>query len=248
MVVEVGLLGRFDSTNVGRADVAVITNVGRDHTDGTGDWRAGDRRGEGGHHRAGSAVIIGETDPELVDDLPGRGRRRCTGSGTSTSEPPGPTVAVGGRQVDLFTPNGPANDIFLPVHGAHQVDNAAIALAAVEAFFDRRVDPRRRGAAPSSALELPGRFEVVRPPAAASSSTAPTTPTAPGRSPRTVQGEFTVAGDATLVIGMLGGRDLDDVVAALLDVEPLRVVCTQPDSPRAVPADELAAIVRRLRP
>ena len=159
MVVEVGLLGRYDSTNVGRADVAVITNVRRDHTDGAGDWRRAIAEEKAGIIEPDSAVIIGETDPELVEIFRSEGgalhwvRDEHFGARRSA-------VGLGGRQVDLYTPHGRTEDLFLPVHGAHQVDNAAIALAAVEAFFDRRIDHDVATGA-FLGLELPGRFEVV---------------------------------------------------------------------------------------
>src|SRR5690606_1679089 len=67
MVLEVGMLGRFDSTNVAHADVAVVTNIGRDHTDGSGDWRSAIASEKAGIIEERSAVVIGETDPALVD-------------------------------------------------------------------------------------------------------------------------------------------------------------------------------------
>ncbi len=245
MVVEVGLLGRYDSTNVGHADVAVITNVSRDHTDGQGEWRQAIASEKAGIIEPGSAVIVGETDPELVDIFRAEGGAlhwvRGEHFGVRSSR-----VAVGGRQVDLYTPNGLVDGLFIPVHGAHQADNAAAAVATVESFFGRRIAPDVAGAA-MLGLELPGRFEVA------------------GRRPlvvldgahnvggaqafaRTVSEEFTVAGDTTLVVGMLRRSDLSDVLAALVEVGPRRVVCTRPDSPRAAEPDELRRVLRGLRP
>jgi dihydrofolate synthase/folylpolyglutamate synthase len=245
MVVEVGLLGRYDSTNVGRADVAVVTNVGRDHTDGQGDWRRAVASEKAGIIEESSAVVIGETDPELVEIFRAEGGAlhwvRDEHFGVR-----GQALALGGRQLDLYTPNGRTDEVFLPVHGAHQADNLAVAVAAVEAFFGRRVD-RDVAAGAMLGLELPGRFEVVSRQPLVVLDGAHNTDGARAFS-TTVRDEFTIAGGVTLVAGMLGRPDLADVVAALLDVEPRRVVCTRPTSPRAVDPRELRSLVRGLRP
>ena len=245
MVVEVGLFGRYDSTNVGRADVAVITNVDRDHTDGVGDWRLAIAREKAGIIEQDSAVVIGETDPELVEVFRSEGGSlhwvRGEHFGVRAQR-----IAIGGRQVDLYTPSGTAHGLFLPVHGAHQADNAAVAVAAVEAFFGRPVDDEVAALA-FRTLELPGRFEVVaRSPlvvldgahnvAGARAMVA------------TATEEFTIGGATTLVLGMLARPDLSEVVDALLELEPRRVVCTRPESPRAVDPAELAERVRATAP
>ncbi len=245
MVVEVGLLGRFDSTNVGRADVAVITNVTRDHTDGRGEWRRAIASEKAGIIEDGSAVIIGETDPDLVEIFRAEGGALHWVRGEHFGVR-GSTVAVGGRLVDLFTPNGGVDGLYLPVHGAHQADNAAIAVAAVESFFGRRIAHDVATGA-MLGLELPGRFEVVaRQPLVVLDGAH----NAGGARAfvKTVRDEFTVAGDTTLVLGMLRRSDLSDVLATLVEIEPHRVVCTRPDSPRAADPDELRRALRALRP
>ena len=245
MVVEVGMLGRFDSTNVGRADVAVITNVARDHTDGQGDWRRAVAQEKAGIIEDGSAVVIGETDPDLVDVFRAEGgalhwvRREHFGVSAQA-------MAVGGRQVDLYTPNGQLPGLFLPVHGAHQADNAALALAAVEAFFDRGVDEEVAALA-FRTVELPGRFEIVNRQPLVVLDGAHNTAGAQALT-ATLREEFTIGGATTMVLGMLGRPDLDEVVAALVDSGPARVVCTRPDSARGVDPDELREIVRAQRP
>ena len=244
-VVEVGLLGRFDSTNVGRADVAVITNVGRDHTDGTGNWRRSIAEEKAGIIEDGSAVVIGETDPELVEVFRAEGGAlhwvRDEHFGVRSS-----VVAVGGRQVGIYTPKGPVGELFLPVHGAHQADNAAVAVAAVEAFFDRRID-HDVAAGALAGLELPGRFEVVdRQPLVVLDGAHNLDGAEAFAS--TVTGEFTVAGDTTLVVGMLARDDLGDVLAALLEIGPRRLLCARPDSPRAADPAELRKLARGITP
>ncbi len=66
-VVEVGLLGRWDATNVVDGVVAVLTNVGHDHTDGQGDWRRRIAEEKAGIVKPGAIFVLGETDPALQD-------------------------------------------------------------------------------------------------------------------------------------------------------------------------------------
>ncbi|MFP5579494.1 MAG: bifunctional folylpolyglutamate synthase/dihydrofolate synthase [Acidimicrobiia bacterium] len=242
MVLEVGMLGRYDSTNVASADVAVITNVGRDHTDFRGDWRRAIAEEKAGIIEERSAVIIGETDPELVEVFRAEGgslhwvRDEHFGARSSV-------VALGGRHADLYTPGSRLEELYLPLHGAHQVDNAAVAVAAVEAFFGRPLDRDVVQEALRS-VEIPGRFEVV--------DRAPLIVLDMAHNPdgteaiaATLSSEFDPEGGLTLVVGMLGGRDPDDTLAPLLALGPRRVVCTQADSPRSVPAGDIAAAVAR---
>ena len=242
MVLEVGMLGRYDSTNVASADVAVITNVGRDHTDFRGDWRRAIAEEKAGIIEDRSAVVIGETDPELVDVFRAEGGSvhwvRDEHFGVRSS-----LVALGGRHADLYTPGSRLEELYLPLHGAHQVDNASIAVAAVEAFFGRPLDRDVVQEALRS-VEIPGRFEVV--------DRAPLIVLDMAHNPdgtdavaETYTGEFHPEGGLTLVVGMLGGRDPDDTLAPLLALRPRRVICTRADSPRAVPVADVAAAVAR---
>lgn len=242
VVLEVGMLGRYDATNVAHADVAVITNVGRDHTDFQGDWRRAIAEEKAGIIEDASAVIVGETDPDLVEVFRREGGAlhwvRDQHFGVRRS-----LVALGGRHVDLYTPGARLEELFLPLHGAHQVDNAACAVAAVEAFFGRALDHDVVQQALRS-VEAPGRCEVL--------SRSPLVIVDMAHNPdgtealaTTLAEEFHPEGGLTLVVGMLAGRDPDATVGPLLALHPRRVVCTRADSPRSVPADEVAAAVRR---
>ena len=159
-VVEVGLLGRYDATNVARAQVAVVTNVGRDHTDGGAGWRVAIASEKAGIIEPESHLVLGEIDPDIqavfTAEGPAATWTREVDFGCEANR-----VAVGGRLVDLWTPSGRVEDVYLPVHGAHQGDNAALALASVEAFFGAPTDEEVVTEA-FAGLELPGRFEVVR--------------------------------------------------------------------------------------
>src|SRR6056297_1657135 len=102
MVIEVGLLGRWDATNVVDAQVAVVTNIGLDHTEFAGPTTAHVAREKAGIVKPGSAVIVGETEPDLVQIF-----RDAAGASTVERgdgfETIGNTLAVGGRVVDIRT-------------------------------------------------------------------------------------------------------------------------------------------------
>ncbi len=243
MVVEVGLLGRYDSTNVAEADVAVVTNVGKDHTDGVGEWRRAIAEEKAGIISDRSAVVIGETDPELVEVFRSEGgalhwvRDEDFGSFSSA-------IAVGGRQLGLYTPTTRLHDLFVPLHGSHQVDNVAVAVAAVETFFGRPLDPEVVQEA-LSAVVVPGRFEVAhRSPLIVLDSAH--NPDGTAAAAATFEEEFQPDGSLTLVVGLLGGRDVADTLAPLVALGARRIVCVEADSPRAVSAVDVASAVSRL--
>jgi dihydrofolate synthase/folylpolyglutamate synthase len=237
-VVEVGLLGRYDATNVADGQVAVVTNIGKDHTDGTGDWRRRVAAEKAGIVKPDATLVLGETDPALRDAFTGEGATttlvRDEDFGVVTDR-----LALGGHVVDLRAPHATYEDVLLPVHGAHQADNAAVAVAAVEAFFDRALDPAVVTEA-FAGLTLPGRFEVLhrapllvldgahnREGAAAAAAT--------------LADEFDITGARRWVLGVLAGRDVDELLDAFGIRPGDRVVATTPPSPRGVPAKDLAA-------
>ena len=234
-VVEVGLLGRWDATNVADGQVAVITNVGKDHTDGTGDWRRRVASEKAGIIKPGSHLVLSETDPAL--------RPVFTAEGAATTwvrdEDFGVVAdrqALGGHVVDLRTPHGLLEEVFLPFHGAHQAQNLATAVASVEAFFGRPLDPDVVGEA-LSGLRLPGRFEVLHrgPLVVLDGAHNPDGARAAGV---TLAEEFEVAGTRRFVLGMLTGRDLGEMLDGLGVGAGDQVIATAPGTPRAAaPAD-----------
>ena len=167
-VVEVGLGGRWDATNVVEPVVAVVTNVSEDHLEVLGPTLTDVAREKAGIIKKGSHLILGETDAELsgiflaVADTVGaasvwrRGSLEDAGDfGCDAND-----VAVGGRLIDLRTPSRRYEQVFLGLHGAHQGDNAAGALAAAEAFFASALhDDVVRTAFAS--VRVPGRLEIV---------------------------------------------------------------------------------------
>jgi len=162
-VVEVGVGGRWDSTNVADGDVAVITNISYDHTDVLGPTLEDIASDKSGIVKPGSRLVVGETTPELVSLM----RRAARDAGASEIWVRGDDfattanrVAVGGRLLDVRTPGGAYGEVLVPLHGAHQGDNASCALAAVEAFFGAPLDAEVVDQA-FAAVRVPGRLEVV---------------------------------------------------------------------------------------
>ena len=242
-VVEVGMLGRYDATNVANGAVAVLTNVGHDHTDGQGAWREAIAREKVGIVKPGATFVCGELDPDLREILSNteaaetwwrEGQFDCEQS----------LVALGGRALSLRTPTGTVDDVFVPLHGAHQGDNAAVALAAVEAFFARRLDDDvvLEGFAN---VKVPGRFEVV--------SREPTIVLDAAHNldgalacAATLDEEFTLTGSLVMVVGFLAGRDPEEMLRALGASDAGFLIACTPDTPRAILAPEVAAAAGRL--
>jgi dihydrofolate synthase/folylpolyglutamate synthase len=235
--VEVGLLGRWDATNVADAQVAVVTNVGKDHTNGRGDWRRRVAEEKAGIVKPGCHLVLGEPDaalrPIFEAEEPAEVWLRDRDFGVIADR-----LALGGHVVDLRTPNGVLEDVFLPIHGAHQVDNAAVAVAAVEAFFGRPLAPDVAAEA-FGELRLPGRFEVVhRAPLLVLDGAH--NPDGARAAATTLADEFDAEGPRRWVLGLLVGRDLDEMLGAFGVRAGDEVLTCTPPSPRGIPADELA--------
>jgi dihydrofolate synthase/folylpolyglutamate synthase len=238
-VVEVGLLGRFDATNVADGRVAVVTNVGHDHSDFQGDWRARIAKEKAGIIKPGSSLVLGETDPELVPiflaEQQAETWQRDVDFGCEAND-----VAVGGRLLDIRTPSGVLEQIFLSLHGAHQGDNAAAAVTAAEAFFARSLDADVVREA-FGGLTVPGRFEVIRHAPLVVLDGAHN-PEGAAAAAETLAADFSFDGRPILVVGMLAGRNPRDVLDALeVGGASLVVACTPP-SARAIPAEVVAAV------
>ena len=163
-IVEVGLGGTWDATNVADASIAVITPIDLDHTHLLGDTVLKIAREKAGIIKPGAQAVLAGQQPEVAQLL----LRRAADVG-ATVQREGiefgvleRTMGVGGQQLRLATADGPIDEIFLPAYGAHQAENAALALAAAQAFTGlNRIDPDvvREGFA---AVETPGRLEIVR--------------------------------------------------------------------------------------
>ncbi len=134
-VVEVGMGGAWDATNVVDGAVAVVTNVTIDHVEYLGPTREQIAQEKAGVIKPGATLVLGETDPDIQAIFEARDAarvfRRDVDFGVARN-----VLAIGGRLIDLRSPGAEYPDVFLPLHGAHQADNAAIALAAAESFVE----------------------------------------------------------------------------------------------------------------
>ena len=153
-VVEVGMGGRWDATNVVDAPVAVITPIGIDHAEYLGDTIAeiaAEKAGIIGAPRGDlvqtdTVAVIGRQVPEAMEVLLAQAVKSDAAVAREDSEFAvlGRQVAIGGQVLQLQGLGGVYSDIFLPLHGEHQAHNAVVALAAVEALFgagaDRQLD------------------------------------------------------------------------------------------------------------
>ena len=240
-VVEVGMLGRWDATNIVDAQVAVVTNIALDHTEFAGPTTVDIAREKAGIIKPGSAAIIGETEPELVQIFRDEGGATTMVRGDDF-ETIDNSLAIGGRALDLRTPTTIYSDVFLPLHGAHQGDNAAVALTAVETFFAAPLaeDVVNEGFAN---VEMPGRFEVmgVQPLTIIDGAHNP-----PGADvcASVFFDDFQPEGRRILIVGTL--RDPAEMLAALrADEFDVVHACTAP-SPRGVPGADIAKAARAL--
>ena len=240
-VIEVGLLGRWDATNVVDAQVAVITNVALDHTEFAGPAKTDIAREKAGIIKAGSAVVLGETDPELVEIFRAEGGAVVLERGEDFDCLEN-NLAVGGRVVDLRTPTTVYTDVFVPLNGRHQGDNAAAALAAVEAFF---ASPLAEEIVTEGFAEvlMPGRFEVLNHLPLVIVDGAHN-PAGADVCAQVFFEDFHPEGRRILVVGCLRGRDPVQLLSALRADEYDLVYCCTAPSPRGLPAAELAAAAR----
>ena len=174
-VIEVGLGGRWDATNVADGAVAVITPIGLDHAEYLGTDVLGIAEEKSGIIKPGAVAVIAEQDPAVAQvllercvEVEAQVARQGAEFGVESRE-----IAIGGQRLALRGLSGTVDEIFLPLHGEHQAGNAALALAAVEALIgagpQQPIDPDavRAGFA---AVRSPGRLERVASGAASAST------------------------------------------------------------------------------
>jgi dihydrofolate synthase/folylpolyglutamate synthase len=259
-VVEVGLGGRWDATNIIDAPVAVITPIGIDHVEFLGPDLASIANEKAGiikRHKldamtgeAGpdTVAVIAQQAPEAMEVLLRQTVEADAAVAREGSEFSvlSRQVAVGGQVLELQGLGGVYPEIFLPLHGEHQAHNAAVALAAVEAFFgagsDRQLDIDAIRAGFASVI-VPGRLERVRS-APAVFLDAAHNPHGAAALAETLQSEF----DFRRLVGVISVMADKDVPGILAALEPAfdEIVVTHNGSPRALETDALAGIALEL--
>ncbi len=216
-VIEVGLGGRYDATNVVEAAVAVVTNVELDHTDILGGTRAEIAAEKAGIIKSSSAVVLGEADPAIAAVFDREAASTGAGPLWRRGEDfggEGVRLAVGGQAADLYTPAGRYAEVYLPLHGYHQVDNAAAALAAAQALVG---NPLSEGVVVEAfaSVRVPGRLEVVarRPVVVLDGAHNPAGARAAGAA---LAEDFASARRVIVVMGCLRGRDPGELLDGLI--------------------------------
>lgn len=247
-VVEVGLGGAEDSTNVLHAGVTVITPIGLDHTEWLGDTLADIAVAKSGIVHQGSTLICAAQPDEAMSPI----LDRCAEVGATIAREGAEfgvlrrSLAVGGQVLTLQGLGGSYDDVFLPLHGAHQAQNAAVALAAVEAFLGAGAhkqldaDVVREGFASATS---PGRLERLR--------SAPTVLVDAAHNPHGMAATVSALAEEfsfdslVVVLAVLGDKDAAGVLEQLEPVAS-HVVCTRNSSPRALAAEQLGQAAREI--
>ncbi|GAA1501797.1 folylpolyglutamate synthase/dihydrofolate synthase family protein [Nocardioides humi] len=245
-VVEVGMGGVWDATNVIDADVAVITPIAVDHANYLGGTAVEIAREKAGIIKPGSVAVLAQQSADVaavllerVAEVGATVAREGLEFGVVSRAP-----AVGGQVVTFQGLRGRYDEVFLPLYGAHQAQNAAAALAAVEAFVggdEPLGDDVVRGA--FAEITSPGRLEVVR--------RSPTIVLDAAHNPHGAEATAAALEDSFQfdpligVIGVMGDKDAEGLLAAF---EPhlAHVVITQNSTDRALPADQLAVVAREV--
>ncbi|MDA8025666.1 MAG: Mur ligase family protein [Actinomycetota bacterium] len=158
-VVEVGIGGSFDATNVYDAEVSVITNVGHDHLELIGPTLEDVARDKSGIIKANSAAVVGLVDDDLFDVISRRDAASISRFGVEISLQER-SSALGGQVIDFRTRRSYFSDVYLSAYGLHQAINAVTAVAAVEELERKSVNPTVVAEA-CATFYMPGRIEVV---------------------------------------------------------------------------------------
>jgi dihydrofolate synthase / folylpolyglutamate synthase len=242
-VVEVGLGGRWDATNVADGVVAIVTNIGLDHVEFLGPTLADVAGEKAGIVKPGSTLVLSETRPELYGIFERQEPAAIWLRGRDFDIEAN-DLAVGGRVLSLRTPGARYEDIFLALHGRHQADNFVDALVAAEAFFGLPVEEDLVVEA-AATVRSPGRLEVVGRRPLVILDGAKNVPGA-RTAAAAINEEFGQVSSRILVVGMLRGKEPEEMLAAL-DADRARLVVTcPPPSPRAQPAEDVAKAAERL--
>lgn len=243
-VVEVGMGGSWDATNVIDADVAVITPIAVDHANYLGPTPAAIAEEKAGIIKAGATAVVAQQPAEAAEVI----LRRAAEVGATVAREGmefgviDRVPAVGGQSVSLQGLRGRYDEVFLPLYGAHQAQNAVLALAAVEALVEHPIgDDIVREA--FAQVTSPGRLEVVR--------RSPTIVLDSAHNPAGAEATAAALEDSFRfdplvgVIGVMADKDYEGLLSAF---EPhlTHVVITQNATQRAMPAEELAVTAREV--
>jgi dihydrofolate synthase/folylpolyglutamate synthase len=240
-VIEVGMGGEWDATNVVDADVSVIMPIDLDHTEYLGSTIAEIAKTKAGIIKEGGFVVLAQQQPEAAVEL----LKKAAEVGADIAREgveyliESRALAVGGQLLTIKTPKDTYEEIFLPLHGKHQASNAAAALVAVEAFFGDQELDYEAVLAGFANVQSPGRCEVLhRDPTIIID--AAHNPHGAKAITETIQGEFTF----DEVIGIVASMADKDVRGALVEFEKVMdsIIVTKNSSTRSMGVEELEKI------
>jgi len=238
-IIEVGMGGDWDATNIVQSAVSVLMPIGLDHMEYLGETIEEIARTKSGIIKPESHVVLAAQEPEvariLLEEVVEKSaipyREGLEFALTKRD------IAVGGQLISVRGVHSQYTDIYLPLHGAHQAANAAVAIATVEVFVGVALDEELVRAAFAS-VSSPGRLEILHrdPTVIIDAAHNPHGATALAD---TIRNEFDFE-SIFCVLGILGEKDVKGVLKAL---EPVvdRLIVTKSDSPRALPVAELFA-------
>jgi dihydrofolate synthase/folylpolyglutamate synthase len=244
-VIEVGMGGQWDATNVVDADVSVITPIGLDHMEYLGNTITEIAATKAGIIKEQGFVVLAQQSPEAAVEL----LRRAAEVGADIAREgleysiDSRAIAVGGQLISITGLRGHYDEIFLPLHGKHQASNAAAALIAVEAFFgeqDLDIDAVRAGFAN---VTSPGRCEIIhRDPTIILD--AAHNPHGAAAIAETLQSEFTFD-DVTGIVALMADKDALGILQAL---EPVmnQIIVTTNSSARSMSVPDLTTLASQV--
>jgi len=244
-VIEVGMGGEWDATNVVDADVSVITPIGLDHMEYLGNTLSEIAATKAGIIKEQGFVVLAQQSPEAAVEL----LRRAAEVGADVAREgleysiDSRAIAVGGQLISITGLRGHYDDLFLPLHGKHQASNAAAALIAVEAFFgeqDLDIDAVRRAFA---SLTSPGRCEIIhRDPTIILD--AAHNPHGAQAIAETLASEFTFD-EVTGIVAMMADKDALGILQAL---EPVmnQIIVTENSAERSMDVSELTKLANQV--
>ena len=241
-VVEVGILGRFDATNVLEGEIAVITNIGKDHTDGSEGWRRSIAAEKAGIIVEGKPLILGNAEEDVVDLF--------------VSENPEPIFqygkdflvedslpAVGGQVISVKGIFGEYEEIFLPLYGKRQAQNAALSLATAEVFLEGII-PEEVVEDAFGQLVIPGRLEILSRGPVVLVDGAHNKDSA-NHLAETVNDVFPES-RRILIVGTLAPHSPQEIFTELKAISPELVIVCRAPSPRAISPKELEEVAMGL--
>ena len=245
-VVEVGMGGAWDATNVADADVAVVTPIDLDHTHLLGRTIREITREKAGIIKPGAHAILAGQSVEAAEIL----LARCAEVGALPQREGvdfgviDRKLAVSGQLIRLSAADGPVDDIFLPLYGAHQAANAGQALAAVEAFLGLKAlnpDVVREGFAQ---VHFPGRLELVRRTPAVVLDAAHN-PHGARAAAAAITEAFTFA-PLIGVVAVMGDKDARGILEVFEEIMNQVVITQVASTSRGMPADVLGELAREI--